>query len=302
MNAPFFRRPTAALALLLGATTILVLPACRGDASESAEAARVAQPAAPAPAAAAQAPETPTPDAAAAAAPAPALPAGVAAGMAYADVRRALLADGWLPLRDPECRENVGGPATVCHLLPETESCSADGFCRMHFGKAPDAALALTAYGSYSAWDRPGPDSAFQVKSFEASRIETPAAQCPSQDFDAFLRAFAADASVQRDFTAPLVRVAELDDRGDEGYFTRMVYQTADAYRGFNVRFASGGFHFVDSTGRMDPKPLRIDVKTEADGSRFLSYAYNLSEGNSYRFRKVGDCWSLTEDPEVPSP
>ncbi len=284
---------------LLGAVlsvSVFTLIACRQEA-----------PAAEQPASAQPAVATPAPDAApavdtSAAASAPAFLSTLSEGMAYADLRSAVLADGWLPLRDPDCRENVGGPATVCNLLPETESCSGDGYCRMRFGKAPNLTLAVTAYGSYSAWNKPGPDSAFQVKSFDASSIETAAAQCPSQDFDGFLRDFATDPSVQRSFTAPLVRVAELEDRGDDGYSTRMVYQTADTYRNFNLKFASGDFHFVDSVGQMDPKPLRIDVKTEADGSRLLSYTYNLSEGNSYRFRKAGNCWLLTQDPEPPSP
>ena len=42
----------------------------------------------------------------------------LSAGMAYSDLRNTLLADGWLPLRDTECWDNVGGKATVCDLLP----------------------------------------------------------------------------------------------------------------------------------------------------------------------------------------
>lgn len=292
----------ALLGALLSVVSVFTLSACRQEAPAG------EPPASGQPAVATPAPDAvPAPDAGSvvhtpAAEAAPAVLSSLSVGMAYADLRQALLADGWLPLRDPECPENVGGPAMVCSLLPETESCSGDGYCRMHFGKAPNLTLAVTAYGSYSAWDQPGPDSAFQVKSFDASSIETAAAQCPSQDFDGFLRDFATDPAVQRSFTAPLVRVAELEDRGDEGYSTRMVYQTADTYRDFNLKFASGDFHFVDSIGQMDPKPLRFQVKTEADGSRLLSYSYNLSEGNSYRFRKAGDCWSLSEDPEPPSP
>jgi hypothetical protein len=223
-------------------------------------------------------------------------------GMAYGDLRNALLADGWLPLRDPECWDNVGGEAAVCNLLPETESCSADGYCRAQFAKTPDAVLVVTAYGSYKTWDKTATDSVFQVKSFEASRVEKPVAECPPQDFNEFLRRFASDSHVQSAYTAPLVKVAEIEDRGDEGYFSRMVYEKAATYRGFNVAHADNAFHFIDGRGQRDPNPLTLKIDAPTSDRRDVSYLYGMSEGNSYRFEKKGECWVLTEDPKPPTP
>lgn len=223
-------------------------------------------------------------------------------GMPYADLRNTLLADGWLPLRDPECWDNVGGQATVCNLLPETESCSGDGYCRAHFAKTPDTVLGVTAYGNYKAWDKTGADSVFQVKSFETSRIEKPVVGCPSQDFDAFLRKFASDSQIQSAYTAPLVKVAEIEDRGDQGYFPRMVYEKGATYRGFNVANADNAFHFIDGRGQRDPNPLTLKIDAPTSDRRDVSYLYGMSEGNSYRFEKKDECWVLTEDPRPPTP
>ena len=244
----------------------------------------------------------PAPAAAAIAPAANGLLSKLSVGMAYGDLRKSLLADGWLPLRDPQCWDNVGGVAAVCNLLPEIESCSGDGYCRAHFAKAPDSVLSLTAYGPYSAWDKTGADATFRLKSFASSRIETTTAECPAQDFDEFLRKFASDTSVQRAYTAPLVKVAEIEDRGDEGYFPRMVYQKASVYSDFDITYANDGFHFVDGRNKRDPKPLPLKIDAPTSDRRDVSFLYATSEGNSYRFDRKDGCWVLTEDPRPPTP
>ncbi|MGN6153727.1 MAG: hypothetical protein ACTHOH_17240 [Lysobacteraceae bacterium] len=246
---------------------------------------------------------TPPPAAAGTPAPAKALPSAVAEGKPYATVRQALLADGWLPLRDPECWSNIGGDAPVCNQLPEVESCSSDGYCNMDFADGARR-LEVTTYGPYDRWNTPGQESALQVKSFELLPLPgaDAAARCPSGDFDAFLKAFASDDGARLAFTAPLVKVAEIEDRGDEGYFPRMTYQTASAYRGFNVAYAGDAFHFVDGNGRRDPNPLSLKIGAPSPDRREVSYLYGMSEGNSYRFDLRDGCWRLTEDPRPPTP
>jgi hypothetical protein len=230
------------------------------------------------------------------------LPAAVAEGKPYAAVRQALLADGWLPLRNPECWSNIGGDAPVCNQLPEVESCSSDGYCNMDFADGARR-LEVTTYGPYERWNTPGQESALQVKSFEVQPLsaDVPPA-CPSNDFDAFLKVFASDDAVRTAFTAPLVKVAEIEDRGDDGYFPRMTYQTATTYRGFNVVYAGDAFHFVDGNGRRDPKPLALKIDAPSPDRREVSYLYGMSEGNSYRFDLLDGCWRLTEDPRPPTP
>jgi hypothetical protein len=274
----------------------LLLAACK----PTAPATDAAAPAnAPDATAAAQAPATEP-----AAPPASAVDAAFAKDMPYADLRRRLLDAGWLPLRDPACRENVGGEARVCGELPEVESCSGDGHCVMHFANATEAQrMRVTAYGPYDRWNTPGEQAAFAVQSWERSPVTAAAAApaCPAQDFDAFLQRFAADEAIERAFTAPLVKVAELGG-GEDGDDTVMVYVAGQQYTGFNVARGSDGYHFVDAEGARDAAPLPLQVSAAGENVRDVRYLYGMSEGNSYRFEARDGCWYLTQDPEPPSP
>lgn len=243
----------------------------------------------------------------------PALESAFTVDMAYADLRKRLTDAGWLPMRDPMCRENVGGEARVCGELPEVESCSGDGHCVMYFanadsGKGKGKRMRVTTYGPSERWNVPGEEAAFAVKSWDVSAlepvaksIEGAAPACPSRDFDVFLKAFASDPRIERAFTAPVVKVAELysDEAGDQ---TRMVYVAGGAYDDFNVDYAGNAYRFVDSEGKVDTTPLKLDVAKEGDAIRAVSYRYGMSEGNSYRFEDRGDCWYLAQDPEAPAP
>lgn len=284
------RYRNAALCLLA-----LLLAACKPTAPATDAAAPATAPVATP---AAQAPATEP-----AAPPAPAVDAAFAKGMPYADLRRRLLDAGWLPLRDPACRENVGGEARVCGMLPETESCSGDGHCVMHFANAAEAQrIRVTAYGPYDRWNTPGEQAAFAVQSWERSPVAAVAATaCPAQDFDAFLQRFAADEAIERAFTAPLVKVAELGG-GEEGDDTVMVYVAGAQYGGFNVARGGSAYHFVDAEGKRDDAALPLDIRAAGEQVRDVRYLYGMSEGNSYRFEARDGCWYLTEDPEPPSP
>jgi len=277
-------------------TVVLLAAACKPT-TPAADAAAAAPPAAAQPA---------TPPAEAAA---PAVESGFSKEMPYADLRKRLTDAGWLPLRDPMCWENVGGEARVCGELPEVESCSGDGHCVMHFANADQGKrMRVTTYGPSERWNVPGEEAAFAVKSWDVSSLE-PAAKsiegaapaCPSRDFDAFLKAFASDPRIERAFTAPAVKVAELysDDAGDQ---TRMVYVAGGAYDDFNVDHVDNAYRFVDGEGKVDTTPLKLDIASEGDRVRAVSYRYGMSEGNSYRFEDRGDCWYLAQDPDAPAP
>jgi hypothetical protein len=280
------RYRNAALCLLA-----LLLAACKPDAPATDAAVPATAPdAAPA----AQGP-VPAP----AAPPAPAVDAAFAKGMPYADVRRRLLDAGWLPLRDPACRENVGGEARVCGDLPETESCSGDGHCVMHFANASVAQrMRVTAYGPYDRWDAPGEQAAFAVQSWERSPVSAAAApECPAQDFDAFLQRFAADEAIERAFTAPLVKVAELGG-GEDGDDTVVTYQSASAYDQFILQHRDDKWYIKPSEGAAASAPIEVAIRAESDGAYYVSIPGNV-EGISYRFERRGDCWQLTSDPDV---
>ncbi|MBX3713247.1 MAG: hypothetical protein KF800_14905 [Lysobacter sp.] len=242
---------------------------------------------------------TPTPEAK------PAIEAAFREGMPFAELRRQLLDAGWLPLRDPMCRENVGGTAEVCFELPEVESCSGDGYCNMHYASAAEnRRISVTTYGPYGKWNAPGEESALAVRSWKASALpaaETAAPACPSTDFDAFLKAFASDEKIERAFTAPLVKVADLGG-GVDGTDSVLLYAAGSDYADFNVVWRDGAFHFVGSDGAVDPAPLELQVEPQGEAARIVRYGYGMSEGNSYRFEQLDGCWRLTEDPEPPSP
>ncbi|MGI0491534.1 hypothetical protein ACN4EG_06960 [Alkalinema pantanalense CENA528] len=74
--------------------------------------------------------------------------------MPYADLRSTVLQQGWTPLPSPDCKENVGGAATVCDEIPEMNSCSGDGYCLMYFeDRSSGKKMSVTTYGPYRAWN-----------------------------------------------------------------------------------------------------------------------------------------------------
>jgi hypothetical protein len=236
----------------------------------------------------------------------PAIDAAFAKDMPYATLRRQLLDAGWLPLRDPACWENAGGDASVCGELPEVESCSGDGYCNMAFANAAEGKrIDVSTYGPYERWNKSGEEAAVAVRSWKISPLEAVAVAsapaCPSGDFEAFLQDFAADEKIERAFTSPLVKVAELGG-GEDGDDTVLVYEPGAKYDGFNVTYADKSFHYVDSEGVKDASALTLKIESQGENVRNVRYLYGMSEGNSYRFERKDGCWYLTQDPEPPSP
>ena len=281
----------------------LLLTACKPSAPAAGSAGGAGVDAAPAATTPAEAKPVDTPSVAAAQAK-PAIDAAFAKDMPYATLRKQLLDAGWLPLRDPACWENAGGGSSVCGDLPEVESCSGDGYCNMAFANAADGArIDVTTYGPYDRWNKPGEEASVAVQSWKVSTVATAtaAAACPSGDFEAFLQDFAADEKIERAFTSPLVKVAELGG-GEDGDDTVLVYEAGAKYDGFNLVYADRAFHFVDSEGTKDRAALPLKIESEGDDVRNVRYQYGMSEGNSYRFERKDGCWYLTQDPEPPSP
>lgn len=241
--------------------------------------------------------------AAAEAAPAEVLPEGLKAGMAFSEARAALAAAGWLPLRDRgACMTQVGDRSALCSNTPELASCGQQS-CTLDFANADALQRLSLVVDAPAASDSEDVPVFGAVKSWVVSAVAAAkaTAACPAADFDGFLKAFASDDRIERAFTAPLVKVAELysDDAGDHA---RMVYMTGAGYDGFNVNHAGNAFHFVDSEGKVDTSPLALEVSQTSDSIRTVRYRYGMSEGNSYRFENMGGCWYLSEDPEAPSP
>jgi hypothetical protein len=119
--------------------------------------------------------------------PASALDAVLKKGMAYGDFRRLVLAKGWQPVVNPECKANLVGAGAddlcaknpqltscrICGELPELDSCSSDAHCLMRF-RHPDATgvLEVTGYGEVAYWNDTGEDAGLQVTGWELTESE----------------------------------------------------------------------------------------------------------------------------------
>lgn len=89
--------------------------------------------------------------------------------MPYADLRRQVVAAGWQPVPDPQCKANVGGDAVICDQITELQSCSGDGYCVMHFARNAEK-LAVYAYGMAEDWRVQGEQSRLRVTEWELGR------------------------------------------------------------------------------------------------------------------------------------
>jgi hypothetical protein len=101
--------------------------------------------------------------------------------MAYADARKALLAQGWAPEKDLQCKANVGAnealckgtpDLTVCRIcddIPELSAYSDEGGAVMHFTHAGHR-LTIDASGSISDWKMSGKDSRLSISDWQTTK------------------------------------------------------------------------------------------------------------------------------------
>jgi len=141
----------------------------------------------PQPEAAAQAAAPATVAPASEPAPVAAAPVALTEGMAYADLRTAVLSKGWKPKVDAQCKANVVGgnfaevckdhpdQCKVCDDAPELSSCSGDGHCLMNFERGAGEALAVSTYGEIADWNVSGASSRLTVKWWDPESIDAPA-------------------------------------------------------------------------------------------------------------------------------
>lgn len=118
-----------------------------------------------------------------------ALQAVLKAGMAYADFRKQVLAQGWTPVPDTQCRANVVGgdheavcsqdpnlaTCKVCDQMTELSACSGDGHCLVRFRHdASGESLEATGYGMVEDWNVSGEDSRLQLSKWSFSKDSAP--------------------------------------------------------------------------------------------------------------------------------
>lgn len=93
--------------------------------------------------------------------------------MAYSDARKALLAQGWAPERDMDCKANMGADdAAKCDAMPELSIYSDQGVLVVHFRHGPQR-LTISSYGMFSDWKVSGENSRLRVTDWKISNATT---------------------------------------------------------------------------------------------------------------------------------
>ncbi|HEX5306565.1 MAG TPA: hypothetical protein VFW82_10810 [Dyella sp.] len=224
-------------------------------------------------------------------------------GAPYAKLRQRLVLDGWLPLHHVNCAANTGRPQ-ACNRWLELQRCDASGRCDAAWGNADGTELMRLQLSGVPGDDGPALASAdVRVEGTEQTTPvdqAVPAASCPSTQFMPFLQAFAAQPSLRRAFTVPLVRAKVLVSDG-EGDRTEMVYVPGERPDVFDVSYRDGAFHHVGIDG-VDPAPLALQVEQPSAQLRDVSYLYGSSEGRGFRFTLREGCWYLTGNPQPSGP
>lgn len=89
--------------------------------------------------------------------------------MAYADARKLLLAHGWAPESDTDCKTNMGADdAAMCDDIPELSIYSDQGVLITHFRHAQQQ-LAISSYGMLSDWKVSGDGSRLRITDWRTS-------------------------------------------------------------------------------------------------------------------------------------
>jgi hypothetical protein len=111
---------------------------------------------------------------------------GVKKGMAYADFRQAIVAQGWAPTVDAKCKANVVGDdykaqcangsdsCKACDELPELSACSGDASCVMNFhDAAAKRNMEVGTYGDIKDRSTHGDSSQLDVTSWKISSAQS---------------------------------------------------------------------------------------------------------------------------------
>jgi hypothetical protein len=139
------------------------------------------------------------------------------------------------------------------------------------------------------------------AKGVQAEVAPTAKPMCSGNDFLSFLKAFASDDEARDRYTESSVLVTDWRDPNETEEGTAVIAVEKSDYRGFTLRYRDNGFHDVGPDGVVDPEPSKVDIAKRGEDYE-VSYAYNISEGNSWIFKSRDGCWYLAEDPEPSDP
>ena len=89
--------------------------------------------------------------------------------MAYADARKVLLTQGWVPERDADCKTNMGADDSAkCDVMPELSIYSDQGVLITHFRHGQQQ-LTISSYGMLSDWKVSGDGSRLRITDWQTS-------------------------------------------------------------------------------------------------------------------------------------
>jgi len=119
-------------------------------------------------------------------------------------------------------------------------------------------------------------------KKAEPAAAATPATACPSQDFDAFLSAFADDVEVQRAFTQRPLRSETVDANADPEPKPVTAMLDGDAIK----------FPLMPSRAKQQADGLVLS-QTELNGDKQVLLAKPDTDYQLSFFFRKGECWTL---------
>ena len=221
--------------------------------------------------------------------------------MPYAELRKTVLAEGWLPLVTSECKENVGGDAAICDQQPEVESCSGDGHCNMKFAHGENVFRVgtfadYTKFWEFSVVEKS--DSAIVNEGKEASGAVSLAVDaCTQKGYWSFFESFVKSEAIRKSHTSPKVVVSSYSGNA----------KVEGKYKQFKIGLFDSSWIYVDPATKSS-NVQRLDLKDELIGNTFRVTYQKVDFGpdeelvktigapGAYVFELQNGCWRLTQE------
>lgn len=224
--------------------------------------------------------------------------------MPYAELRKIVLGDGWLPLVTPQCKENVGGEALACDKQPELESCSGDGHCNMQFSHSESQIkLRVGTYADNTKFwefsDLENPDNAIGNGGIESvPGADLLAAEaCTQKGYWSFFEQFVKSEAIRKTHTSPKVELRSYSGKA----------KIEGQYEQFKIGMYDNTWIYIDPIKKTE-KVQRLELKDEVSGNTFrVNYQKaefgsdeqllkKIGKPGAYVFELQNACWRLTQE------
>ena len=211
-------------------------------------------------------------------------------GMAYSKARQLLLKAGWhvpvlpdggYPADHPKVASECAGNVEACNRWPEIDSCSGsgDGYCNMNWVNAAGQEVRVITSG--------GLDEAV-LRSYEFVKPQQIAApgmadECPSLEFNAFLKAYRERTHLQDIFTDNVVKYTYIDDSGDSP-------QTKTISEDKNNLDAP----LIEAQEKVKDMGIKVQVQQTGNKATVVEKQDGTGFLKKYSFTKHSGCWFLS--------